>query len=112
MSANTTTNNGFLIHGADHRASDMHVQSGYPIWNLIADWIANQYNDTVVIEEYQLNPAEWAAAKQYYLDHRAVIDARIISNQEPFDHEIEPGVTTPEDFFTWTRRAQAARASE
>lgn len=112
MSTNTTANHRYLLHGADRRASDMHVQSGYPIWNLIADWIAQHHSDAAVIQDYQLDPAEWAAAKQYYLDHRAVIDARIIVNQEPYDEEIELGITTPDDFFAWAERTSATRSCE
>ena len=112
MSTDTTAFRRYLHHGADCRASDMHVRSGYPIWNLIADWIAQQHSDAAVIQDYQLDPAEWAAAKQYYLDHRAVIDARIILNQEPYDKEIEPGIATPDDFFAWAERTSATRARE
>lgn len=112
MSADTITNNNFLTYGSDHRASDAHVRSGYPIWNLIAAWIAAQYNDAAVIAAYELDPNEWAAAKQYYLDHRAVIDARIILNQEPYDHEIESGVATPEDFYSWAARPHAKPIAE
>ncbi|MGH2517405.1 MAG: hypothetical protein ACRDHP_17285 [Ktedonobacterales bacterium] len=112
MTNDTAINRHYLLHGADRRASDMHVQSGYPIWNLIADWIARHYSDAAVIADYELDPTEWAAAKQYYLDHRAVIDARIILNQEPFDDEIEPGITTSDDFFAWAERMDAARTHE
>lgn len=55
MSANPASNNDFLAAGADPRASDMHVQSGYPIWSLIAAWIARGRNDAAVIAEYQLD---------------------------------------------------------
>jgi hypothetical protein len=109
---NADTTNPHLLHGADRRASEMHVQSGYPIWNLIGDWIAQQRNDEAVIQDYHLDPAEWAAAKQYYLDHKAVIDARLILNQEPCDEEIQPGIRTPEEFFAWAEKDHAAKTSE
>lgn len=110
MTTDTTVANPYLLHGADHRASEMHVRSGYPIWNLIGDWITQGYSDAAVIADYQLDPAEWEAAKAYYLDHKAVIDARLIMNQEPCDREIEPGIATAEDFFAWTMRSGAAKA--
>ncbi len=78
----------------------MHVQSGYPIWNLIADWMSQEYRDEAVIANYALDPAEWGAAKAFYLDHKAVIDARIILNQEPVGDLVE-GLNTPEAFFAW-----------
>lgn len=109
MTVDSTAMNQYLAHGADRRASDMHVRSGYPIWNLIGDWIAQDYDDTAVIHDYNLDPAEWDAAKTYYLQHRAVIDARLIRNQEPMDEEIEPGIATPEDFFAWAARPTNAR---
>jgi hypothetical protein len=112
MTTNTTVANPYLLHGADQRASEMHVRSGYPIWNLIGDWITQRYSDGAVIADYQLDPAEWAAAKAYYLDHKAVIDARLIVNQAPFDREIEVGISTADDFFTWAVRASAAKAGE
>jgi hypothetical protein len=90
----------------------LHVRSGYPIWNLVGDWIAQHCGDEAVIQDYHLDPDEWAAAKQYYLDHKAVIDARLIVNQEPLDHEIEPGISTPDEFFAWAERVEEARTSE
>ena len=72
-----------LFPGPANTASDMHVQSGYPIWNLIANWMAHQYDDQQVITDYSLDPAEWLAAKTFYFQHKAMIDAKIILNQEP-----------------------------
>ncbi len=112
MTTDSTVSSPYLVHGADRRASDMHVRSGYPIWNLIGDWITRQYHDDDVIRDYSLDPAEWTAAKAYYLQHKAVIDARLILNQEPFDEEIEPGITTAEEFFAWAERAATGKARD
>ena len=98
----------YLVPGKTRRASDMHVVSGYPVWNLIGSWYAHDQSDDAVIAEYQLDPQEWAEAKAYYLAHKAVIDARLIVNQEPADAEIEPGLQTAEAFFAWAQRRQHA----
>jgi uncharacterized protein (DUF433 family) len=110
MTIDSTTTNPYLEYGTDHSASDMRVRSGYPVWNLIGDWITAGYSDADVIQNYRLDEAEWAAAKDYYLAHKAVIDARLIMNQEPTDEEIEPGITTPEDFFAWSLRGDGEKA--
>lgn len=112
MTIDSTVINHYLVYGADRRASEMHVRSGYPIWNLIGDWITRAYQDDLVIRDYSLDPAEWAAAKAYYLAHKAVLDARLIVNQEPADEEIEPGITTSEQFFAWSIRGDAAKAND
>jgi hypothetical protein len=95
--------NTYLVPGPQDTASDMHVQSGYPIWNLVADWIAQNHADDAVVANYGIAPAEWAAAKEFYLKHKAMIDARIILNQEPIGQLVE-GLNTPEDFFTWAAK--------
>jgi hypothetical protein len=110
MTTNSTVLDHYLEYGSDHRASEMHVRSGYPIWNLIGDWITQHYNDDAVMRDYQIEPAEWAAAKTYYFAHKAVIDARLIANQEPADEEIEPGITTSEEFFAWSLREGSDKA--
>jgi len=92
--------NPFLLLGPENTASDMHVQSGYPIWNLVANWMAHAYDDQKVIADYSLNPAEWQAAKEFYFQHKAIIDAKIILNQEPIGDLVE-GLNTPEEFFAW-----------
>jgi len=46
---------------------DVRVQSGYPLWNLVDAWMGAGYEDDVLTHAYHLDPAEWAAAKQYYL---------------------------------------------
>ena len=95
-----------LLPGPNNTASDMQVQSGYPIWNLIADWMTQQYGDDAVIADYALDPQEWAAAKAFYLSHKAMIDARIILNQEPIG-DLTEGLNTPEEFFTWALKKSA-----
>jgi hypothetical protein len=97
----TTATSPYLLSGAERTPSDMRVTSGYPIWNLAAAWIAANYADEAVIEGYHLDPREWAAAKAYYLDHKPIIDARIILNQQPDDDEDMPPMRTAEDFFAW-----------
>jgi hypothetical protein len=107
----STTTNFYLLPGARGTISDMHVQSGYPIWNLAASWIAANYDDAAVIAEYQLDPAEWAAAKDYYLQYKAVFDARIIINQQPTDDAANvPPLRSPEEFFAWAARARGLGA--
>jgi hypothetical protein len=96
-----TTVNTHLISGPKHEPSDMRVKSGYPIWNLAAAWIAANHSDEKVVADYNLSLEEWAAAKAYYLDHKPMIDARIILNQQPSDSEDVPAMRTPEDFFAW-----------
>lgn len=83
---------------------DVRVQSGYPVWNLIGDWIARQFNDAAVIADYQLDPAEWEAAKQYYLDRKAIFDARIIINSQPDADDDTPPLRTTEEYFAWLAR--------
>jgi hypothetical protein len=53
-----------------------------------------------MLDEYELDPAEWAAAKAYYLNHQAVIDARRILNEE--ETEAPSGVTTLADLLAQT----------
>jgi hypothetical protein len=96
----------YLEPGPSGTASDMRVASGYPIWNLIDAWIATGYVDAEVIAAYDLDPHEWAAAKQYYLDHKAVFDAQLIRNLEPNAGELPSGITTADEFFAWIGRQQ------
>ena len=106
----TTSINPHLLPGAKGTISDMHVQSGYPVWNLAASWIAANYDDEAVIAEYQLDPAEWAAAKEYYLRYRAVFDARIIINQQPTVNAGDvPPLRSPDEFFAWAARVRERR---
>ncbi|MBA2679028.1 MAG: hypothetical protein H0U76_11615 [Ktedonobacteraceae bacterium] len=95
-----------LAPGPNNTASDMRVQSGFPIWSLIADWIAHHYQDEAVIADYALNLQEWEAAKTFYQKHQAMIDARIILNQEPVG-ELVDGLNTPEEFFAWSLKQSA-----
>jgi hypothetical protein len=75
----------YLEAGPLHQPSDTQVRSGYPIWTLISVWAARGQSDEAVIQEYALDPAEWAAAKAYYAAHKDVIDARRTLNDEPGD---------------------------
>ena len=61
--------NAYLLEGAEHRPSDMHVRSGYPIWVLVSVWYARSQSDEALLIEYALDPAEWAAATTYYFAH-------------------------------------------
>jgi|GEM_PF-1656249 uncharacterized protein (DUF433 family) len=78
------------------------VQSGYPIWTLIAQWINSKYNDEEILAAYSDMPRdEWEAAKRYYLDHKVIFDARIIRNTQPYADEDTPPLRTLEEYFTW-----------
>jgi hypothetical protein len=99
--------NSYLCPGPENTASDMHIQSGYPIWNLIANWITHNYDEGKVIADYSLDPAEWQAAKDFYEHHKAMIDAKIILNQEPIGDLVED-LNTPDEFFAWTQSQRKA----
>lgn len=73
----------FPMEGSEHRPSDMHIRSGYPIWTLVSVWYARGQSDDALIAEYALDPQEWAAAKSYYFAHQRAIDARRTLNDEP-----------------------------
>jgi hypothetical protein len=98
--------NPYLESGPSGAASEMRVISGYPIWNLIDAWMAAGYADAEVLSAYGLDPQEWAAAKQYYLDHKAVFDAQLIRNLEPNAGDLPAGISTAEEFFAWIGRQQ------
>lgn len=93
----TQPTNPYLLEGWRRTPSDMHVQSGYPIWTLESVWYARGQSDEAVIKEYDLHPAEWAAAKEYYFAHQQAIDARRILNDEPGD--LIPGSILLEDLL-------------
>jgi uncharacterized protein (DUF433 family) len=99
-----------LFSGSKGTVDDVRVQSGFPVWNLVDAWIANGYDDEAIIRAYQLDPAEWAAAKQYYLDHKPIIDARIITNTQPDAEDDVPALRTVEDYFAWLTRNAGASA--
>jgi len=80
---------------------DVRVQSGYPIWNLIGDWMAQQYHDEAVIADYNISHEEWEAAKTYYLTHKVIFDARIITNSQPDADDDTPPLRTVEEYFNW-----------
>jgi uncharacterized protein (DUF433 family) len=88
---------------------DVRVQTGYPIWNLIGAWIACGYNDDEVMAGYSDMPSEeWQAAKQYYFDHKIILDAKLITNTQPYADEDTPPMNTVEDYFAWlARRGQS-----
>lgn len=90
-----------LFSGSKGTVDDVRVQSGYPVWNLVDAWIATGYDDDAIIHDYQLDPVEWAAAKRYYLDHKPIIDARIITNTQPDAEDDVPPLHTVEEYFAW-----------
>jgi hypothetical protein len=93
-----------LLSGARGTVDDVRVQSGYPLWNLVDAWIATGQDDEAVVREYHLDPAEWAAAKRYYLDHKLIIDARIIANTQPDADDDVPPLRSVEEYFAWLLR--------
>lgn len=80
---------------------DVRVQSGYPIWNLVSDWMARGYDDDAVMADYTISSEEWEAAKQYYLHHKVIFDARIITNSQPDADDDTPPLRTVEEYFAW-----------
>jgi uncharacterized protein (DUF433 family) len=94
--------------GSKGTVDDVRVQTGYPIWNLIDQWMGAGYDDNVVFEAYNdMPPEEWEAAKRYYLDHKPIIDARIIANTQPYADDDTPPFHTTEDYFAWLARNSA-----
>ena len=56
-----------LFVGSKGTVDDVRVQTGYPVWNLIAAWISSGYDDQDVLDGYSpMPPEEWEAAKRYY----------------------------------------------
>jgi uncharacterized protein (DUF433 family) len=91
-----------LFSGPSGTADDVRVQSGYPVWNLIELWLIAGHDDYAVAEGYSDMPAEeWKAAKQYYLDHKPFIDARIIANSQPAADDDVPALQTADEYFAW-----------
>jgi hypothetical protein len=90
-----------LYSGSKGTVDDVHVQSGYPLWNLVDAWIATGHDDDAILRDYHLDPAEWTAAKQYYFDHKTIIDARIITNTQPDADDDVPPLRTVEEYFAW-----------
>lgn len=98
-----------LFSGPKGVADDVRVQTGYPIWNLIAAWMASNYDDEEIIEGYAPMPREeWEAAKRYYADHKAFIDARIVANSQPAADDDVPPMRTADEYFVYL----AERAAE
>src|SRR5579872_3777004 len=86
-----------LFVGSRGTVDDVRVQTGYPVWNLISQWISGGHDENEVFAAYEDMPREeWEAAKQYYLDHKLFIDARILSNTQPaVDDDVPPsGLST------------------
>jgi len=123
--ADTTNNNAIhttpgkkpldphLFSGSKGTVDDVRVQTGYPIWNLIAAWISSGYDDQEVIEGYSPMPAEEGdAAKRYYMDHKIIIDARIIANSQPGAEDDVPPMRTAEEFYSWLMRDSDTDASQ
>lgn len=96
--------NPHLLISQKGTVDDVRVQSGYPIWNLIGTWIATGNNDDEVIAGYGISREEWEAAKQYYVDHKPIIDARIITNSQPAADDDIPPVHTVDEYFAWLLR--------
>ena len=101
-----------LFSGAKGTVDDVRVQSGYPVWNLVDAWIASRYDDEAIVRDYPLDPAEWAAAKQYYLDHKPIFDARIITNTQPDADDDVPPLRTVEEYFAWLAGIAASHGAE
>ena len=94
-----------LFVGSKGTVDDVRVQTGYPIWNLIAAWISSGYDDHDVLDGYSpMPPEEWEAAKRYYADHKIIIDARIIANSQPGADDDVPPMRTVEEFYSWLLR--------
>lgn len=90
-----------LFSGAKGTADDVRLQSGYPVWNLIGLWQSSGFDDEAVISGYNISREEWEAARQYYLDRKPIIDARIIANTQPDADDDVPPLRTVEDYFAW-----------
>ena len=93
----TTSMSIYLSEGADNQPSDVHVRSGYPVWLLVSVWYARGQSDSALISEYQIEPAEWEAAKAYYFAHQTDIDARRLRNEEV--RPLPPGAITLEELL-------------
>jgi uncharacterized protein (DUF433 family) len=92
--------------------SHVHVQTGYPVWNLIAAWMASNYDDEQVLADYSDMPrAEWEAAKRYYLAHKLFIDARIVLNSEPYAEDDVPPMASADEYYAYLIRQEAEEAA-
>lgn len=100
-----------LVCGPEGTVDDVRVQTGYPLWNLMDAWIATGYDDGAIMRDYHLDPAEWEAAKAYYLDHKPIIDARIITNSQPGAEDNVPPLHTVEEYFAWLAHETDKRES-
>jgi hypothetical protein len=94
-----------LFVGSKTTAHDARVQTGYSIWNLVESWMGSNYDDNAVCDSYSDMPhEEWEAAKRYYLEHKPIIDARIIASTPPYADDDTPPPHTTEDYFAWLMR--------
>lgn len=101
-----------LFFGDMGTVDDVRVRSGYLLWNLIDAWIATGYDDAALLRDYQLASVEWAAAKQYYLERKPIIDARIIANTQPAADATLPPMHTVDDYFAWLARNSKGQAAD
>jgi uncharacterized protein (DUF433 family) len=103
--------NPHLFAGAKGTVDDVRVQTGYPVWNLIETWMVGNFDDNEVLAGYSDMPREeWEAAKQYYLDHKAFIDARILTNSQPAADDDVPPMRTADEYFAWLDEKSKADA--
>jgi len=99
----------------DEREGVSHVlvQTGYPVWNLIAAWMASNYDDEQVLTDYSDMPrAEWETTKRYYLDHKLFIDARIVLNSEPYAEDDVPPMASADEYYAYLIRQEAEEAAQ
>jgi hypothetical protein len=47
---------------------DVRVQSCYPVWNLVGDWMTRGYDDQAIIADYGISREEWAADTSSFLN--------------------------------------------
>lgn len=100
-----------LLVSESGTADDVRVRSGYPVWNLVDLWMATSFDDNEVISGYGISREEWEAAKQYYLDHKPIIDARIIANTQPDADDDVPPLRSVEECFAWLAANARLRSS-
>lgn len=92
-----------LFASARGTVDDVRVASGYPVWNLVAAWILAGEDDRAPVAEYGISEGEWLAARRYYLAHKPIFDARIITNAQPAADDAVPPMGTAEEYFAWLR---------
>ncbi|MGH2516781.1 MAG: hypothetical protein ACRDHP_14100 [Ktedonobacterales bacterium] len=91
-----------LFSGAKGTADDVRIQTGYPVWTLIAQWQAAGHRDDLLLAGYPDIPIEeWEAAKRYYVTHKPFIDARILLNSQPAADDDVPPMQTADEYFVY-----------